>query len=147
VHPSSGRAGASFDKNRFLRKSCATIQLKALASTLIACHFFGMLAGRALWLLVPIRDCPSMRFALELIGIAFVCCRRNIEPPVFWPLRRLCETNSLVTIFLPKTALGLLARPQQRELDLGLRNGKVTYVTWAVPTEIEPSAHNRPKLT
>jgi hypothetical protein len=70
VHPSSGRAGASFDKNRFLRKSCAIIQLKAFASTLIACHFFGMLAGRALWLLTAIRDCPSTRFALELVGIA-----------------------------------------------------------------------------
>jgi len=68
VHPSNGRAGASLDKNRLLRKSWATMQLKALASTLIACHFFGMLAGRALVLLVPIRDCPSMRFAPELIG-------------------------------------------------------------------------------
>jgi hypothetical protein len=69
VHPSSGRAGASFDKKRFLRNSCAAAQLKAFASTLIACHFFGMLAGRALSLLAPTRDSPTMRFMLELIGI------------------------------------------------------------------------------
>jgi hypothetical protein len=39
-----------------------------------------------------------------------------------------------VTIFLPKTPASLLAGPQQRELDLGLRHGKVTYVTWARPS-------------
>jgi hypothetical protein len=69
VHPSSGRVGASFDKNRFLRKSCAIAQLKAFASMLIACHFFGMFAGRALLLLAPALDCPMMRFTPELIGI------------------------------------------------------------------------------
>jgi hypothetical protein len=69
VHPSSGKAGASFDKNRFLRKSCAAAQLKAFASTLIACHFFGMLAGRVLLLLAPTLDCPIVRFRLELTGI------------------------------------------------------------------------------
>src|ERR1700733_4009861 len=47
----------------------------------------------------------------------------------FWLLRRLCETSSLVTIFLPKTVARLLAAPQQRELDLRLRHRKVTYVT------------------
>lgn len=37
-----------------------------------------------------------------------------------------------MTIFLSKTAASLLAGSQQRELDLGLRHGKVTYVTSAV---------------
>jgi hypothetical protein len=81
AHPSSGRAGASFDKKRFLRKSCAATQLKAFASTLIACHFLGMLAGRAALRLSPTLDCPTMRFTVELIGIEGVCCRRNIESP------------------------------------------------------------------
>jgi len=71
VHPSSGRMGASFDKNRFRRKSCATRQLRAFASTLMACHFFGMLAGRALVLLVVVTvDGLVSRFMLEPIGIA-----------------------------------------------------------------------------
>jgi hypothetical protein len=63
--------GASFDKNRFRRKSCATKQLTAFASTLMACHFFGMLAGRALVLLVIVaRDGPITRFMPEPMGIA-----------------------------------------------------------------------------
>jgi hypothetical protein len=45
------------------------MQLGAFASTLIACHFFGMLAGRALLLLDPGRGCPTMRFMLESLGI------------------------------------------------------------------------------
>jgi hypothetical protein len=69
VHSASGKTGASLDKNRFLRKSCDAAQLKAFASTLIACHFSGMLAGRALLRLAPTLDCPTMRFVLELIGI------------------------------------------------------------------------------
>ncbi len=36
---------------------------------LIACHFFGMFAGRELLLLVPTPDCPMLRFTLEAIGI------------------------------------------------------------------------------
>lgn len=70
VHPSSGRMGASFDKNRFRRKSCAAMQLKAFASTLIACHFFGMFAGRALLVLVPTLPSAVTRLTLEPIGIA-----------------------------------------------------------------------------
>jgi hypothetical protein len=65
-HCSSGRAGASFDKKRFLRKSCAAAQLTAFVSTLIACHFFGMLAGRAL--VVPTLDRPKLGFMLEATG-------------------------------------------------------------------------------
>lgn len=42
-----------------------------------------------------------------------------------------------MTIFLPKTALSRLAGPQQRELDLGLPHGKVTYVTWAWVRAVE----------
>jgi hypothetical protein len=69
VHSATGKTGASLDKNRFLRKSCAATQLKGFASTLIACHFFGMPAGRALLRLVSTRACPTIRFTLELIGI------------------------------------------------------------------------------
>jgi len=68
VHPSSGRAGASFDRKRFLRNSRAVVQLNGLASMLIACHFFGIVAGRraVLWLaVVAARACPTRRFKLE----------------------------------------------------------------------------------
>jgi hypothetical protein len=82
VHPSNGNVGASLDKNRCLRKLCAGKQLKAFASMLIACHFFGMLAGRAPLLFVPTLDCPMMRFRPEPVG-SEVCCRRNIEPPCY----------------------------------------------------------------
>jgi hypothetical protein len=68
VHPSNGRAGASLDKNRRLRKSRAAAQLKAFASMLIACHFFGMFMGRALLWLAAMRDCPMVLFTLEPIG-------------------------------------------------------------------------------
>jgi hypothetical protein len=67
-HCSSGKAGASFDKKRFLRKSCAAAQLRAFVSTLIACHFFGMLVGRAL--VVPTLVRPMMGFTLEPTGAA-----------------------------------------------------------------------------
>jgi hypothetical protein len=67
-HCSSGKAGASFDKKRFFRKSCAAAQLKAFVSTLIACHFFGMLAGRALD--VPTPERTTMGFTLELADAA-----------------------------------------------------------------------------
>jgi len=46
-------------------------------------------------------------------------------------LRRLCETMELVTIFLPNSTVRLLAGFQQRELDFGLLDGKVTHVTLA----------------
>lgn len=46
------------------------MQLKAFASTLIACHFFGMLAGRALLLLVPTLAGAVALLTPEPIGIA-----------------------------------------------------------------------------
>jgi hypothetical protein len=46
------------------------MQLKAFASTLIACHFFGMFAGRALLVLVPTLPSAVTRLTLEPIGIA-----------------------------------------------------------------------------
>jgi hypothetical protein len=81
VHPSNGSVGASVDKNRFLPNSCATVQLAVFASTLIACHFFGMFAGRVLLRAAGAWDCPTRRFKLELIGVEWVCCRRNMGPP------------------------------------------------------------------
>jgi hypothetical protein len=63
VHPCNGNFGASFDKKRCLRKSCATAQLAGTTPTLIACHCLGMLDGLAVLRIVV------NRFTLELIGI------------------------------------------------------------------------------
>jgi hypothetical protein len=49
--------------------SCATTQLMGLASTLIACHCFGIFAGFARLLICIAADGVVRRFTLELIGI------------------------------------------------------------------------------
>ena len=50
------------------------------------------------------------------------------------------EGKVLVTIFLPNSTASLLLGSQQRELDLGFLQGKVTYVTWEVFYEAASSA-------
>jgi hypothetical protein len=81
VQPSRGKEGASLDKYRFFFKSCAAGQLEVFASMLMACHFLGMLAGRALLGPAAALGMPTRRLTLELIGIEWVSGLRNIDSP------------------------------------------------------------------
>ena len=78
VQPSSGRAGASFDKKRFLRKSSASVQLSGFASMLIACHFAGTPVCFARTWFAAATGEVAPRFTLERSGIEGEGERRNI---------------------------------------------------------------------